>query len=47
MTLPIINFCINLAIVGGLIWVDKRHKKELKAMESKLLKANPASRRRK
>ena len=47
MTLPIINFCINLAIVGALFWVDKRHKEKIKDIEASLLRANPASRRRK
>ncbi len=47
MTLPIVNFCINLAIVGALIWTDRKHKEKLKVLESKLLRANPASRRKK
>ena len=47
MTLPIINFCINLAIVGALIWFDRRHKNKVNELETKISKANPTSRRRK
>jgi len=45
--IAIINFVINSCIVFTLYYLQKKNKERFEDLESKLIKSNPASRRKK